>query len=106
LLIDFITWDIIIWECRDSRLLADDLSSFVFIFWSRRGASGETLGFPLFIPIQRPIAQQLAEPQPLRLPPVQNRLDDVRRQAGERQEPADICVRDASCSARSVIDLP
>jgi hypothetical protein len=35
------------------------------------------------------------QPQPLRLPPVQDRLHDVGRQAGEREEPADVGVRDA-----------
>jgi len=28
------------------------------------------------------------QPQPLRLPPVEDRLDDVRREAGERRIPA------------------
>jgi hypothetical protein len=42
----------------------------------------------LLIPIQRRVPQHLGEPEPLRLPSVEDRLDDVRRQAGERQEPA------------------
>jgi hypothetical protein len=46
-------------------------------------------------PAQRPVPQHLGQPQPLRLPPVENRLHDVGRQAGERQERADIGVRAA-----------
>ena len=49
----------------------------------------------LLLPVQRPIPQHLGQPQPLRLPPIEDRFHDVRRQAGERQEPADIGVRDA-----------
>jgi hypothetical protein len=41
------------------------------------------------------VPQHLRQPQPLRLPPVQDRFHNVGRQAGERQEPADIGVRDA-----------
>ena len=52
-------------------------------------------GAPLLLPRKRPIPQHLSQPQPLRLPPVQDRLHDVRRQAGERQEPADVGVRHA-----------
>ena len=50
---------------------------------------------PLSVPDQLPVPQQLDEPQTLRLPPVEDRLHDVRRQASQRQEPADIGVRDA-----------
>jgi hypothetical protein len=39
-------------------------------------------------------SQYLRQPQLLRLPPVEHRRDDVRRQAGERQKPADVGVRD------------
>ena len=35
-----------------------------------------------------------AKPQPLPLPSVEYRFDDVRREAGKRQEPADVGVRD------------
>jgi hypothetical protein len=76
-------------------LLADDLSSFVFIFWSRHGDSGKALGLPLFIPIQRPIPQHLRKPEALRLPPIEDLLHDFRREAGERQQPADVGVGDA-----------
>jgi hypothetical protein len=50
---------------------------------------------PLLIPGQRPVPQHLSKPQPLRLTSVEDRLNDVWREAGERQEPADIGVRDA-----------
>src|SRR5919106_1106628 len=50
---------------------------------------------PLVLPTTWSIPQQLSQPQPLRLPSVKHRLDEVRRQAGERQEPADVGVRDA-----------
>ena len=63
------------------------LSSFVSI--------AEAPGLPLGVPGKRPIPEHLGQPQPLRLPPVEDRLDNVRRQAGERQEPADVGVRDA-----------
>ena len=46
-------------------------------------------------PTHRPNPQHVSEPQPLRLPAVEDRLDNVWRQAGERQEPADVGVRDA-----------
>jgi hypothetical protein len=49
----------------------------------------------LFIPIQRPIAQHLSQPESLRLSPIEERLDNVRRQTGQRQKPADVGVRDA-----------
>jgi len=42
----------------------------------------------LFVPIERPIPQHLRQPQPLRLPSVKDRLDDVRRETGEREQPA------------------
>ena len=44
----------------------------------------------MLIPSQRPIPQHLSQPEPLRLPAVENRLDDIRREAGERQEPTDV----------------
>jgi hypothetical protein len=44
---------------------------------------------------QRPVPEHLSQHQPLRLPPVENRLDEVRRQACERQKPADEGDRDA-----------
>ena len=49
----------------------------------------------LLTPIQRSVPQHLGEPEPLRLLPVKDRLDDIRRQACQRQEPADVGVRDA-----------
>jgi hypothetical protein len=47
------------------------------------------------MPTQRPIPQHLDQLQPLWLPPVQDRLYDVRREICERQEPADVGNRDA-----------
>ena len=44
----------------------------------------------LLLPHQRPVPEHLSQHQPLRLPPVENRLDEVRRQACERQKPADV----------------
>jgi hypothetical protein len=69
----------------------------------------EAPGGVLFIPAQWPIPQHLCQPEPLRLPPVEDRLHDVRCRACERQDPADIGVRDALCADRiehmtSVID--
>jgi hypothetical protein len=40
-------------------------------------------------------SQHLSRPSPLGLPPVEDGLHDVGRQAGERQQPADVRVRDA-----------
>jgi hypothetical protein len=52
--------------------------------------------FPsLLTPVQRPVPQHFSEPEPLRLSPTEERLDDVWCEAGERQEPADVGVRDA-----------
>jgi hypothetical protein len=50
---------------------------------------------PLLPPHCRPIPQQLRQPQPLRLPPVEDRLDEVGREAGERQQAADVGEGDA-----------
>ena len=44
---------------------------------------------PLLLPNHWRIPKQLRQPQPLRLPPVEDRLDKVRREAGERQDAAD-----------------
>jgi hypothetical protein len=44
---------------------------------------------PLLLPAHRPIPEQLRRPQPLRLPPIEDRLNDVGRQAREREQPAD-----------------
>jgi hypothetical protein len=49
----------------------------------------------LFLPRHRPVPQHLGQPQPLRLPPVKDRLHDIRRETGEREEPADVGVRDS-----------
>jgi hypothetical protein len=43
----------------------------------------------LFIPRERDRAKHLGKAEALRLPPVEDCLYDIRRQAGERQEPAD-----------------
>jgi hypothetical protein len=45
-------------------------------------------------PAQRPVPQHLRQPAPLRLPAVQNRFHKVGRQASQREEPADVGVRD------------
>ena len=50
---------------------------------------------PLLFPAQRPIPQHLGKPKPLGLPSLEDRLDDIRRQARERQEAAHVGVRDA-----------
>jgi hypothetical protein len=55
----------------------------------------ETPNAALVIPGQRPVPKHLSKPQPLGLSPVQDRLDDVRRQAREREQPTDVGVRDA-----------
>ena len=49
----------------------------------------------LLLPAQRPVPHHLAQLQPLRLAPVEDRLDDIRRRVGERQEPADVRIRHA-----------
>ena len=54
---------------------------------------------------QGSIPKHLRQPQPLRLPPVEDRLDNAPRKTGQGKEPADVGVCDTYCSARSVIDL-
>jgi hypothetical protein len=49
----------------------------------------------LLLPDQRPVPEHLSQPQPLRLPPVEHYLDDIRREAGHREQTADIGVRHA-----------
>jgi hypothetical protein len=49
----------------------------------------------LLLPCNRPVPRHLSQPQPLRLTAVQDRFHNVRRQAGEREEPTDVGVRDA-----------
>jgi hypothetical protein len=56
---------------------------------------GQTPGASLPTPVERPIPQHLRQPEPLGLPSVQDPLHNVRRDAGQRQEPADVGVRDA-----------
>ena len=58
----------------------------------------------LLIPVKRDSSKQLGQDNALRLPPIEDRLDHVRGEAGERQEPADVSVRHAFLGARSVID--
>jgi hypothetical protein len=49
----------------------------------------------LLLPRDRPVPQYLGQPQFLRLPSIEDRLDEFGCQARERQEPADIGVRHA-----------
>ena len=49
----------------------------------------------LLIPVKRDSSKQLGQDNALRLPPIEDRLDHVRGEAGERQEPADVSVRHA-----------
>jgi hypothetical protein len=49
----------------------------------------------LLIPHRRSVSQHLGQPQPLWLPPIQDRLHNVRRQAGEWEQTADIGIRHA-----------
>jgi hypothetical protein len=53
--------------------------------------------------IPREVTKHLSKSESLRLPPVRDCFHNVGRQAGERQQPADVGVRDTSCSAKSVI---
>jgi hypothetical protein len=55
----------------------------------------EAPGAPLGVPCNRPIPQHLRQPQPLWLPTIQDCFDDVRCQASEREQPADVRHRDA-----------
>jgi hypothetical protein len=50
---------------------------------------------PLGVPGKRSIPEHIGKPQLLRLPSVEDRFDDVQREAGKRQDPADVGVRDA-----------
>jgi hypothetical protein len=59
---------------------------------SRSVSIAEAPGLPLGVPGKRFIPEHVGKPQHIRLPPVQDRLDDVRREAGERQEPAHVGV--------------
>jgi hypothetical protein len=56
----------------------------------------------LLIPVQRPLPQHLGEPEPPRLPAVQDRFHDVGRQACEREQPADVGVRDQITRAKII----
>jgi hypothetical protein len=51
-----------------------------------RSVARKTPNAALLLPCYRPIPQHLCEPQSLRLAPIENRFDDVGRQAGEREE--------------------
>jgi hypothetical protein len=55
----------------------------------------EAPGLPLGVPGKRFIPEHIGKPQPLRLPAVEDRLHDVGRQAGQREQPAHVGVRDA-----------
>ena len=73
------------------------LSSFVSI--------AEAPGLPLGVPGKRSVPEHIGQPQALRLPPVQDRFHDVGRQAGEREETADVGVRHALMLRESVTDF-
>lgn len=60
---------------------------------------------PVLLPRGRNTAKKNGKPLPLRLPAIQNSLDDVRCKAREGQEPADVGVRDALLSGDVVIAL-
>ena len=62
-------------------------------------------GQALLLPAERPVPEHLGQPQPLWLPPIEDRLDDIWRQAGEREETADVGVCDALL-LRKVGDRP
>jgi hypothetical protein len=64
----------------------------VVVLSARFRVPREAPGAALLLPTQRSVPQHLGEPEPLRLPPVEDRLDDVRREAGERQKPADVAT--------------
>ena len=49
----------------------------------------------MLVPGQRPIAQHLSQPQPLRLPAVENGLNNVWGETGEWEQTTDIRVRHA-----------
>jgi len=48
----------------------------------------------LLLPVHRPVPQHVSKPKSLRLASIEDRLDDVGRKAGEREELAD--VRDSN----------
>jgi hypothetical protein len=59
----------------------------------------------LLIPCERSVPQHLGQPQPLRLPSVEYPFDYVRGETGEREQSADVGVRDALL-LRKVGDRP
>jgi hypothetical protein len=54
----------------------------------------EAYDFSLSGPCNRTVPEDLCQSEPLGLPPIEDRLDDVRCHACERQESADVGVRD------------
>jgi hypothetical protein len=72
---------------------------------SRSVPIAEAPGLPLDVPDKRPVPQHLSQPQPLWLPSVEDRFDDVRREAGEAAgdgvrplgRPARICAAGSGC---------
>jgi hypothetical protein len=54
----------------------------------------EAYNFSLSGPCNRTAPEDLCQSEPLGLPPIEDRLDDVRCHACERQESADVGVRD------------
>jgi hypothetical protein len=58
---------------------------------SHRKGPGEPRGMSL-LAHEGPVPQYLSQPKPHRLSPVEDRLDDIRRRTGERQEAADVGV--------------
>ena len=82
--------------------------------WRRAGARScnidwplsEAPAQPLLLPCQWPIPEHLRQPQPLRLPPIEDRLHNVRHETGQRWEaPDEAALVTSSWAARCVIDL-
>jgi hypothetical protein len=65
----------------------------------------EAPGLPVGVSDKRSIPEHIGKPQALRLPPIEDGLHDIRRQASQWQEPADVGSVTPSCSARSMIDF-
>ena len=68
----------------------------------RRGNYGRSSSFPsLPLPVQRKSLQQIIQLQLRRLPPIEDRLDDVRREQRQPQDPADVGRATPLARARS-----